>query len=121
MSYGKAVRRIFVSPLLNRHVHAQDAGYAGVFFLDFRREFSIFMPMTVRDKLIERILEIKDESLLKDLLHFANLSREKNNEVYELSEEQEVYLKKGIRDIEEGKTVSHEEVMTRAKTWLSEK
>lgn len=79
------------------------------------------MSMTVRDKLIERIMEIKDESLLKDLLHFANLSREKNNEVYELSEEQEVYLKKGIRDIEEGKTVSHEEVMTRAKTWLSEK
>jgi predicted transcriptional regulator len=40
---------------------------------------------------------------------------------FELSEEQEVYIKKGIQDIEQGKTVSHEEVMTRAKTWLSEK
>lgn len=77
--------------------------------------------MTVRDKLIERIQEIKDESLLNDLLRLANLSQENNSEVYQVSEEQEVYINKGIQDIADGKTLSHEEVMTRAKTWLSEK
>ena len=73
----------------------------------------------LRNKLIDRLHSIKDENVLKAV--DTILSETENNKVYKLSEQQILELKESERQIKNGQTKPHDEVMQKARQWLRKK
>lgn len=73
----------------------------------------------LRNKLIDRLHSIKDENVLKAV--DTILSETENNKVYKLSEQQILELKENERQIKNGQTKPHDEVMQKARQWLRKK
>ena len=62
-------------------------------------------------KLIEWLLSLKDHSLIEKLNFFKENVSEKNDWWETLSDFEKQSIDQGIKDIEEGKTLPHSEVM----------
>lgn len=69
----------------------------------------------LRLELISKIKMIEDEDQLKILLSWLD---DVSTKPYALSVEEEASIKRGLKDLDEGKIHSHEEVMSRTKKWL---
>ena len=74
--------------------------------------------LTIKEKLIDRIDEIEDPSLLEELLNAANLEYEIERTV-ELSNEEKKAIDKGIIDADSGNTHSSSEASQLVKKWLN--
>jgi DUF438 domain-containing protein len=61
-------------------------------------------------KLIEWLMSLEDESTVKRLQEIRNETLD-SGEPYEISESESLFIKAGLKDIEEGRTYSHEDVM----------
>ncbi len=61
-------------------------------------------------RIIEWLMSLEDASIVKKLLKIRKESIE-TEESYDISEPEALLIKAGLKDLEEGKTFSHEEVM----------
>ncbi len=77
--------------------------------------------MRTKEKLIEKILHIDDESILEDIMYMVDLELDLIGEEVKLTDEQKKFIDEGIKDIKEGNLFSHEEVQRKTKEWLKNK
>ncbi len=77
--------------------------------------------MGTKEKLIEKILHIDDESILEDIMYMVDLELDLDGEEVKLSDEQKKFIDKGLKDKEEGNLFSQEEVQRKTKEWLKNK
>lgn len=71
----------------------------------------------LKKKIIDRIKKIQDESLLEELFKAVELEHEIES-TYELSSEERVAVEEGIKDVDQGKTYSHNKADRIVKEWL---
>jgi predicted transcriptional regulator len=75
----------------------------------------------LKEELHQYIDSLEDETALQ-MLHEATVDYEtyKNKDILdELTPEQQARLKESIKQVEEGKTISHEEAMKQIASWRS--
>lgn len=77
--------------------------------------------MRTKEKLIEKILHIDSESVLEDLMEMVDLELDLAGEEVTLTEDQKIYIDEGLKDKEDGKLHSNEEVKSKSKEWLKDK
>jgi hypothetical protein len=77
--------------------------------------------MRTKEKLIEKILHIDDESVLEDIMEMVDLELDLVGEEVKLADEQKSFIDEGLKDIEEDNLISNEEVKRRSKEWLKNK
>ena len=70
----------------------------------------------LKNKLKKKIEELNEDALLEQLLGIIELESYKS-EVFKIPEEHKAGIEKGLQQIKEGKTKSHEEVMAKYKSW----
>ena len=61
-------------------------------------------------KLIEWLISLEDESILGQLQKIRKETLD-SGESYEISETEKLFIEAGLKDIEEGNTFAHEDVM----------
>jgi phage terminase Nu1 subunit (DNA packaging protein) len=71
----------------------------------------------LKDKIIDSLQKIEDNSLLTDVYNLLNKS-EKNNIKYFVSDIEKEYLEEALKDIEDGKTYSDIDAKEIMKEWL---
>jgi phage terminase Nu1 subunit (DNA packaging protein) len=71
----------------------------------------------LKDKIINSLQKIEDNSLLTDVYNLLNKS-EKNNIKYFVSDIEKEYLEEALKDIEDGKTYSDIDAKEIMKEWL---
>jgi predicted transcriptional regulator len=74
--------------------------------------------MRTKEKLIEKILHIDDESILEEIMQMVDLELDLVGDTVKLTPEQKAFIDEGIKDIDEGRYISHEESKKRTKEWL---
>ena len=74
--------------------------------------------MRAKEKILEKIQNIEDESILQDLLEVIDLELNLNTAVVELSNEQKTAIDEGLKDIDEGKTFSQEQARKIVDEWM---
>ena len=62
--------------------------------------------LAILQKIISKLKETKDKNLLENIYNLLNLSEEADN-ILKLSSAQKIGIRKGLKDLEEGKTISH--------------
>lgn len=77
--------------------------------------------MRTKEKLIEKILHIEDESILEDIMQMVDLELDLGGEAIKLTDEQKSFINEGLKDIEEGNVISNEEAKRRTQEWLKNK
>ncbi len=74
--------------------------------------------MNTKEKLIEKITNIDDESILEDILDLVQLEIELNAGTIQLTQEQIIFIDQGLKDIESGNVVTDEVAKKMTKEWL---
>ena len=74
--------------------------------------------MRIKEKILEKIQNIEDESVLQDLLEIIDLELNLNNDIVELTDEQKSTINEGLPDIDEGRTFSHEQARKMIDEWM---
>ena len=72
------------------------------------------MEQKLKDKILQEVKESEDEDLLVTLQSVIDTFKDKE-EIYVLSKEQEEAIEKSEKDFEEGRTVTHEDVVKKVK------
>ncbi|WP_417200682.1 hypothetical protein [Bizionia sp.] len=62
-------------------------------------------------KLMEWLINLKDESIISKLKHIKNGLSASSDWADDVSETEKLLVEAGLKDIEEGKTFTHEQVM----------
>ncbi len=76
--------------------------------------------MSVKQKIIERINSIEDESILEQIYNLITAEKE-FEKIYKFSEEELVQINEGIDDAENGRYYSQKESEDLTAKWLLEK
>ena len=66
--------------------------------------------LTEKYKLMEWLMALEDESIVKRIQEIRDNTNDAG-ESYHMSDTEKLFLKAGLKDIEEGNTYSHEDVM----------
>jgi hypothetical protein len=74
--------------------------------------------VAIQKRIISKLKETKDKSLLENIYKLLNLSEEAD-EVLKLSTSQKASVRKGLKDLEEGRTISHSKAKKEIAKWLS--
>ncbi len=77
--------------------------------------------MRTKEKLIEKIKKIEDESILEDLLEVIDLELELEIDIIQLNNEQKTAIEEGLKDIEEGRSFSNEEARNMIDEWMKKR
>ena len=77
--------------------------------------------MRKKEKLIERILHIDDESVLEGILEMVDLELNLAGDTVSLTEDQKIFIDEGLKDIKEDNLISDEEAKKRSKEWFKDK
>ncbi len=77
--------------------------------------------MRIKEKLIEKIKKIEDESILEDLLEVIDLELELEGDIIQLNNEQKTAIEEGLKDIEEGRSFSNEEARKMIDEWMKKR
>lgn len=77
--------------------------------------------MKTKEKIIEKIQKIDNETILEDLLEMIELELDLVGDFVKLNEEQKSAIDEGLKDIEEGKTFSNEEARKMIDEWMKKK
>jgi hypothetical protein len=75
--------------------------------------------MRTKEKIIEKIQKIEDESILEDLLEVIDLELESG--IVQLNNEQKSAIDEGLKDIEEGRSYSNEEARNMIDEWMKKR
>ncbi|MEX2569179.1 MAG: hypothetical protein WD431_24760 [Cyclobacteriaceae bacterium] len=74
--------------------------------------------MRTKEKLIEKILHIDDESILEDILGIVDMELNLAGDPIKLTDEQRNFIDEGLKDIEKGNFIPNEEAKRRSEKWL---
>jgi predicted Zn-ribbon and HTH transcriptional regulator len=74
--------------------------------------------LAMQKRIISKLKETKDKSLLESVFKMLSLSEEAED-VMHLSSLQKASIRKGLKDVAEGKVVSHSKVKKEIAKWLS--
>lgn len=75
------------------------------------------MPIIkIKEKLLQRISEIEDENLLNEVYDMVR----EDAEVYKISAPQKEAVERGLNDIKNGRTISHEDAGKDIDEWLKD-
>ena len=77
--------------------------------------------MEKKEKLIGKIRQLDDETVLDGILEMVELELHLIGEPVTLTDDQKDFIDEGLRDIEEGKLISNEEVKLRSKEWFKKR
>ncbi|CAN5536580.1 hypothetical protein BH23BAC1_BH23BAC1_25950 [soil metagenome] len=77
--------------------------------------------MRTKEKLIEKIKKIEDESILEDLLEVIDLELELEGNIIQLNNEQKMAIEEGLKDIEKGRSFSNEEARNMIDEWMKKR
>ena len=79
------------------------------------------MPMEVKDRIINKISQIEDESFLAELETIISNLQAIENDPYRLSAEMSQSISRAEEDIKYGRTATNEQVMREMKEWVNQK
>jgi predicted transcriptional regulator len=74
--------------------------------------------LAMQKRIISKLKETKDKSLLESVIKMLTLAEEAE-EVIQLSRLEKSSIRKGLKDVAEGKVVSHSKVKKEIAKWLS--
>lgn len=74
--------------------------------------------ITIKRKIISELELTTDKNILQDIFKILQLSKE-TEEVMKLSEAQKKSIRKGLSDIENGRTISNSKANKEVEKWLS--
>ena len=74
--------------------------------------------MSTKELILEKIKVIEDEAILEELLEMIELELDLNKEPIQLSSEQKTAIDEGLKDIDEGKSLSNEDARKMMDEWL---
>jgi predicted transcriptional regulator len=77
--------------------------------------------MSTKELILEKIKVIDDEAILEELLKMIELELDLNKEPIQLSSEQKTAIDEGLKDIDEGKSLSNEDARKMMDEWLRTK
>ena len=77
--------------------------------------------MKTKEKIIEKIQKIEDESILEGLLEIIDLELDFVGDAVPLNDEQKSAIDEGLKDIEEGRYFSNEEARKLIDEWMKKK
>lgn len=77
--------------------------------------------MKTKEKLIAKIQQIEDESVLQDLLKRVDLEIKLSGNIVQLDENQKIAIDEGLKDIEEGRLLSDQEARKMVNEWMKKK
>ena len=77
--------------------------------------------MSTKELILEKIKVIEDEAILEELLEMIELELDLNKEPIQLSFEQKTAIDEGLKDIDEGKSLSNEDARKMMDEWLRTK
>lgn len=75
--------------------------------------------MKTKEKIIERIKKIDDESVLEELLEIIDLELNISEAAVELTDDQKVAIDVGLHDLVEGRSFSDEEARKIIDEWMA--
>ena len=74
--------------------------------------------LAIQKRIISKLKETKDKALLESIYKLLNLSEEAD-EVLTLSTISKTGIRKGLKDIEAGRTMAHSKAKKEVSGWLS--
>ncbi|MBL0071713.1 MAG: hypothetical protein IPP34_07845 [Bacteroidetes bacterium] len=74
--------------------------------------------LPIHRRIISKLKETKDKDWLENIYKLLNLSEEAD-EILKLSAVQKVEIRKGLKDVAEGRTMSHAKAAKEISKWLS--
>lgn len=74
---------------------------------------------TERQSLIDWISQLEDESIIEDIKSLKENSTNRKDWWDDLSEAEKKGIEEGLRDIEEGRTYTYEQVKDEVKKWFT--
>lgn len=74
--------------------------------------------MRTKEKLIEKILHIDDETILEEITQMVEMELYLVGDTVRLTPDQKAFIEEGLKDKKEGKFISHEESKEQTKEWL---
>jgi len=77
--------------------------------------------MNTKEKLLEKISNIEDESMLEDILELVQLELTLNADTIQLTQEQKIFIDQGLKDIESGNIVTDDVAKKMTKEWLKKR
>lgn len=77
--------------------------------------------MRTKERIIEKIRNIDDQSILEDLLEIIDLELNLAGDMVQLNDEQKLAIDEGLRDIKEGRSFSNEEARKMIDEWMKKK
>jgi hypothetical protein len=77
--------------------------------------------MRTKEKIIEKIQRIQDESILEDLLEIIDLELDMVGDTVQLSDDQKSAIDEGLKDIQEGRSYSNEEARKMVDEWMKKR
>ncbi len=77
--------------------------------------------MRTKEKIIEKIQNIEDESILEDLLEIIDLELDMVGDTVQLSDDQKSAIDEGLKDIQEGRFYSNEEARKMVDEWMKKR
>ena len=77
--------------------------------------------MNTKEKLIDKISHINDESILEEIMEIVELELEMTGDKIHLTDEQKSFIDQGLKDIENGNIVSNEQAKKMTSEWLKKK
>jgi hypothetical protein len=77
--------------------------------------------MNTKEKLIDKISHINDESILEEIMEIVELELEMTGDKIHLTDEQKSFIDQGLKDLENGDILSNEEAKKMTSEWLKKK
>ena len=77
--------------------------------------------MNTKEKLIDKISHINDESILEEIMEIVELELEMAGDEVQLTGEQKSFVDQGIKDLESGNIFTDQEAKKMTKEWLKKR
>ena len=77
--------------------------------------------MNTKEKLIEKISHIDDETVLEEIMQIVELELEMTGDKIRLTNEQKSFIDEGLKDIENGDILTNEQAKKMTSEWLKNK
>ncbi len=77
--------------------------------------------MNTKEKLINKITHIDDESILEEIMEIVELELEMIGDEIQLTNEQKSFIDQGLKDIESGNILTNDETKKMTKEWLKKR
>lgn len=77
--------------------------------------------MNTKEKLINKISHINDESILEEIMEIVELELEMTGDEIQLTNKQKSFIDQGLKDIESGNIITDKEAKKMTKEWLKKR